>query len=323
MVVLSNTRWHFLLFFGYMHPEAAIAYKCSLLSGEAGQLQAALAQAQSVLHLAALSQATISTAKTQPQPQSLTCLAWLIKGLYMAGHTAAYELAMLPLHFLTSGQSSATQDHSSQTNSTGNDTVKAAETNQVGQEDRFHGRSTSPSDSTMQLTESASIGAAAAVYELVPAEQNSILSFSRDLAHAKVKLLWQQRFFTQSLQQLQQSLHGATTSGASSATQMEVDDGEAADSNSSIADQQKKQPNKGQSVRQQHLLLTLAHLVKGTPPHIVKTALPGLVGLLLRTLDLLQLNMHSTDASLLLAVLFTVEGVLRDAAGMPYACIQK
>lgn len=317
MVVLSSTRWHFLLHAS----RGCIAYKCSLLSGEAGQLQAALAQAQSVLHLAALSQATISTAETQPQPQSFTCLAWLIKGLYMAGHTAAYELAMLPLHFLTSGQSSATQ--AAQNNPTGNDTVTAAETDEVSEQDRFHGSSTSPSDSTMELTESASIGAAAAVYELVPAEQNSILSFSRDLAHAKVKLLWQQRFFTQSLQQLQQSLHGATTSGASSATQMEVDDGEAAETNCSIADQQEKQPNKGQSVQQQQLLLALAHLVKGTPPHVVKTALPGLVGLLLRTLDLLQLNMHSTDASLLLAVLFTVEGVLRDAAGMPYACIQK
>ena len=280
-------------------------------------MQAALAQSQSVLHLTAISEATSSTAGTQCQPQTFTCLAWLIKGLYMAGHTAAYDLAMLPLRFLSTMNASAAQvaqHHSPHGSPARNDTVSAAGTDAASNESRGPGSDATTSNS--MIIESASIAAAAAVYEVVPAEQHSILSLSKDLAHAKVKPLWQQRFFTQILQQLQQSLDGANTA----ASQMEVDSDDAADTNFKTADQQGKHSRK-QGLQQEHLLITLAHLIKGAPPDIVKTALPGLVGLLLRALNLLQQTTHTTDASLLLAVLLTVEGVLRDAAGIRYAFV--
>ena len=204
--------------------------------------------------------------------------------------------------------------------------------------------------------------AAAAVYEVVPAGEDSILSLTKELAHVKQKPLWQQRFFTQMLQQLQQSLASTSVAAASApvtSDQQPTDNKQqclhdkaaaaaasAAATDTVMSEQQptdnkqssfhdkatavatsdtvtSEQQQQGHSTgncdmpnQRAHLLIALAHLVKGTPMHIVKTALPGLVGLLLQALDVLQQGRYSRDATLLLAVLHAVESALQDAAGM-------
>lgn len=266
-----------------------------LLIGEAATLQGAIAQAQSLLYLSD-SSAFSMEAQAKPAPASFISLAWLIKGLYMAGHAGAFDLAMLPIQYLVSSRTTATlfsQADSLHGNSAMESTAKVSDS--TAQQKPADLRPTED-DSDVAETQAA----AALVYQLVPAGiQDGVLSFSKDLAHTKQKPLWQQRFFTQILQQLQQRL----TSTATSAT---VD----------VATNGHQQGSPDLAAQEEHLLVALAHLVNGTPAHVVKPALPGLVGLLLRALDVLQKERHSKVSLLLLAMLRALESVLHEAPGM-------
>lgn len=220
----------------------------------------------------------------------------------MAGHAAAFELAMLPLHYLTSRHTTAAQDQHPHGTLAMTDTTTASDRH-------THHNFAEEEQSSEQSSIAAIQAAAASLFQLVPASQVSILSLDKDLGHTTQKLLWQQRFFTQSLQQLKKLLQGTSTPVTA----------EPVSTSAPLANEQKpqtKQLGSGQPVQYEHLLVALAHLVKGTPAHIVKTALPGLVGLLLQALAVLQQPSHSTDASLLLGVLQTVDSVMKDATGM-------
>lgn len=276
-----------------------------LLAGDAASLQTAIAQAHSLLHLTPHFLQPVAEPQTFPRPASFTCLAWLVKGMYMAGHVAAFDLAMLPLDYFTSRHATAAQpaqEHHQHGIIAVTDTTTASDT---------HTQHILPEEGqSSELSSTAAIQAAAAsLYQLVPASQFSILSLDKGLGHTTQKLLWQQRFFTQSLQQLEKLLNGATdpvTTNSASTSVLLINDQQP----------QTNQSGSGQAVQQEHLLVALAHLVKGTPAHIVKTALPGLAGLLLQGLAVLQQPGYSTDSSLLLGVLKTVDSVMKDATGM-------
>ena len=279
----------------------------------------------------------------------------------MAGHKAAFDLAILPIQFLTTAHTSTAQtarQHSPQPTRAVDGTVASDESSMSNTARQAVGTT---ADASSGSEGPASVAAAAAaVYEVVPAGQDSILSLTKELAHVKQKPLWQQRFFTQMLQQLQQSLASTSVAAVSDTvmTDQQPTDNqqhslqdkataaaaassdavmneqqptdkqqhslhnhatEAATSDTVTSEQQQQRQstcNRDLPNQQAHLLIALAHLVKGTPMHIVKTALPGLVGLLLQALDVLQQGRYSRDATLLLAVLHAVETVLQDAAGM-------
>ncbi|KAL0023064.1 hypothetical protein WJX79_007041 [Trebouxia sp. C0005] len=77
-----------------------------------------------------------------------------------------------------------------------------------------------------------------------------------------------------------------------------------------------QQPTDSTDKRQQGpLLLALACLLKGTPAHISKADLPGMVGLLLTALDVLQLPGQCRDKGVLRGALRSVQAVMKESTG--------
>lgn len=244
--------------------------------------------------------ASASSPFGQPQSaHSFTCLAWLIKGLSMAGHRAGPTLAELPLSYLSSTHSRGTDSslQGQQLTVVGGG-VSAARDGIAGVTD---------TDGQLQQDPSAEgdcFHEAAATFEVVPAGPDCMLSLSREASHVKVKPLWQQRFYTVNLQQLEKLLKQSPQSA-------DGVDGQ--------------QPAKGHVERQQGpLLLALAYLLKGTPSKISKADLPRLIGLMLTSLDMPQLPGRCKDKSVMLSLLQSIQLVMKDPTGerdQPCACI--
>lgn len=281
-------------------------------------LQGAIAEMLVALHLSPPSQGASPTKQQLPRPHSFTCLAWIAKGLYMTGYKGGLDLALLPIHCLShpwlfTHQSPQTQEalHTHHGQGPGC-SDKPQPPDEASNLDSSEGCVTVAGHS-----EAESIQAAAAVYSLVPSAPNSILSLSKDCAHAKQKPLWQQRFFTQVLQKLEQVLAEARSNTAPGAVAEAPSKHQPQHSNAS-AQHEQLQDSSG-SPQHEHLLLALANLVQGTPIHIVKTALPRLLGWLLQALHVLQRPQHNRGPALLLAVLGAVESMLQDPAGLSTA----
>ena len=146
--------------------------------------------------------------------------------------------------------------------------------------------------------DSACVQAAAATFELVPSTQASSLAFSKDMAHVIVKPLWQQRFYTIALQQLEKLLTQSQSTASLS------------------ADAQASQGH----MRQGPLLLALAYLLKGTPVNISKADVLRLLGWLLTALNVLQHTSQCNDKDAIAGLLKLVKTVVEDPTGSSLCC---
>ena len=135
--------------------------------------------------------------------------------------------------------------------------------------------------------------AAAATYETVPANRSCVLSLSSDMAHVVVKPLWQQRFYTVALQQLEKLLQ------QSESADILIQDGKSSQCHS----------------QQGPLLLALAYLLKGTPAKISRADLPRLLRWLLKALELLQQPDQCTEKAVMADLLERVKTMIEDPTG--------
>ena len=225
---------------------------------------------------------------TAPSPCSFTCLAHILQGACMAGHKAALPLIALPLSYLEGvpgqGAVSAPEPADEQPISDPNRLTSAV--------------SGSASTSQAAVSPGTTAGnrccqAAAAVFEMVPSTNVSVLSLSKDMAHVTVKPLWQQRFYTAALQQLEKLL---------------------AQSESAVSLSPEAQSGQGHS-QQGALLLALAYLLKGTPAKISKADLPRLLRWLLMALELLQQPIQCAAVCVMAHLLELVKTVMEDPTG--------
>ena len=271
-----------------------IASALSLLGLPAYTRQAAAAPMQDAATVGA--QAS-SSGRQGPTAVSFTCLAWLIKGLSMAGHSASLQLVDIPLSYLSSHQAPASDQppqasHAVMKTEQGSSPVDGGDhTGQAGL-----GR-TPIADESLQrsATTGQCLQAAAATFELVPSAQDSILPLSREMSHVKVKLLWQQRFYTVALQRLEKLLTVHESAGRTNG----------------------QQPTDSTDKRQHGpLLLALAYLLKGTPANLSRADLPRIVGLLLTALDVLQLPGQCRDKGVLRGALQSVQAVMKEPTGV-------
>ncbi|DBA97294.1 TPA: mms19 nucleotide excision repair [Trebouxia sp. C0004] len=231
-----------------------------------------------------------------PTAASFTCLAWLIKGLSMAGHAASLQLVDIPISYLSSHQAPAS-DKPLQASHAVTKIQQGSSAADGGDHTRQTGRGGMPiADEALQYsaTTGQCLQAAAATFELVPSAQDSILPLSREMSHVKVKLLWQQRFYTVALQRLEKLLTVRESAG-------DTDGQQPTDS----ADKRQHGP----------LLLALAHLLKGTPANLSRADLPRIVGLLLTALDVLQLPGQCKDKGVLKGALQSVQAVMKEPTG--------
>ncbi|KAA6427990.1 MAG: MMS19 nucleotide excision repair protein [Trebouxia sp. A1-2] len=229
---------------------------------------------------------------------SFTCLSWLIKGICMAGlwTLTGLQLMDIPLSYLSSHQAPASEQplqasHAVMKTEQGSFPANGGDhTGQAG----LGGTSIADEPLQHSATTEQCLQAAAATFELVPSAQDSILPFDRETSHVKVKLLWQQRFYIVALYRLKELLTVCESAGST--------DGQ--------------QPTDSTDKRQQGpLLLALACLLKGTPAHISKADLPGMVGLLLTALDVLQLPGQCRDKGVLRGALRSVQAVMKESTG--------
>ena len=241
-----------------------------------------------------------SSSVQSPSAEGFTCLAWLIKGLSMAGHAAGLHLVGLPLSYLHTHQTPPSdpqlqpQQRDVVNASSSSHTDGCGDANQSGVGGAVDGEGVQQHPAAAWEC----IQAAAATFEVVLSDQDSVLSLSRDLSHVKVKLIWQQRFYTAVLQQLEKLLATAPRLAAKSSTD-------------------EQPPTKGTTERQQGpLLLALAYLLKGTPAKLSKADLPRLVGTLLTALDVLQLPGQCRDKGVLTGLSESVQAVMKDPTGM-------
>ena len=230
---------------------------------------------------------------------SFTCLSWLIKGICMAGlwTLTGLQLMDIPLSYLSSHQAPASEQplqasHAVMKTEQGSFPANGGDhTGQAG----LGGTSIADEPLQHSATTEQCLQAAAATFELVPSAQDSILPFDRETSHVKVKLLWQQRFYIVALYRLKELLTVCESAGST--------DGQ--------------QPTDSTDKRQQGpLLLALACLLKGTPAHISKADLPGMVGLLLTALDVLQLPGQCRDKGVLRGALRSVQAVMKESTGV-------
>ncbi len=233
----------------------------------------------------------LSTSWQSPSAHSFTCLTWLIKGLSMAAHKPALHLAETTLSYLDHFPAADQSLQASQSPSSSSSQNPAA-TGSIEPSPASESRKSQQSAAAM----TDAIQAAAATFESVPASQESVLSLSKDFSHVTVKPLWQQRFYTVTLQQLEKALLHPQ-----SAARMGTDE---------------QQPAEGSDKGQQGpLLLALAYLLKGTPAKLSKADLPRLVGLLLTALEVFQLPGQCEDKDVMLALLQSVQSVMKDPTG--------
>ena len=227
-----------------------------------------------------------------PTPCSFTCLAHILKGACMAGHKAALPLIALPLSYLDSFQAQAVMSDPA-----GPDAPAHA---WPGSSATLLTSAAPAPASTPQAVQPAGntagsqcCQAAAATFEVVPSNKTSVLSLSNRMAHVVAKPLWQQRFYTLALQQLEKLLtHSEST-----------------DSRSPVEEA-------GQGLTQQGaLLLALAYLLKGTPAKISKADLPRLLKWLLMALKLLQQPDQGADKSVIAELLELVKTMIKDPTG--------
>ena len=210
----------------------------------------------------------------------------------MAGHKAALPLSALPLSYLNSFQGQAIVFDPA-----GPDAPANA---WPGSNAILHTSAASAPASAPQAVQppgntagSQCCQAAAVTFEMVPSNKAGVLSLSSDLAHVVVKLLWQQRFYTIALQQLEKLLSHA----------------ESADS---LSSEEKTSKSHGQHGP---LLSALAHLLKGTPAKITKADVPRLLRWLLMALEVLQQPDQCADKSVMANLLELVKAMLEDPAG--------
>lgn len=221
------------------------------------------------------------------RPRSFTCLANILKGTCMAGHEAGLPLIALPLSYL--------QGFGSQVSMSGSASANAADTAQQTPAVPTH--ASSPHQAALPSgypAGSECCQAAAAVFELVPSTTAvGVLSLSKDLAHVIVKPLWQQRFYTAALQQLEKLLT-ETDSPASQTPDLQSSQGHR---------------QKGR------LLLALAYLLKGTPAKLSRADLPRLFRWLLKALEVLQQPGLCADKFVMAHLLELVRSVIEDPTG--------
>ena len=277
----------------------AIASTLSLLGLPAYTCQTAAAPVQDT---AADGVQSSSSSKQGPTAVSFTCLAWLIKGLSMAGHSASLQLVDIPLSYLSSHQAAASDQplqasHAVMKTEQGSSPADGGDhTGQAG----LGGTPIADEPPQHSATTQQCLQAAAATFELVPSAQDSILPLSREMSHVKVKLLWQQRFYTVALQRLEKLLTARESAGNT--------DGQ--------------QPTNGTDERQHSpLLLALAYLLKGTPANLSRADLPRLLGLLLTALDVLQLPGQCREKGVLRGALQSVQAVMKEPTGVPMQLI--
>ena len=240
-----------------------------------------------------------SSSRQGPTAVSFTCLAWLIKGLSMAGHSASLQLVDIPLSYLSSHQAPAPDQplkasHGGMKTEQGSlhaDSDCADQTGKAG----LVGTPVADEPPQHSVTTEQCLQAAAATFEVAPSAQDSILPLSRQMSHVKVKLLWQQRFYTVALQRLEKLLTVRESAGST--------DGQ--------------QPTDGTDQRQHGpLLLALAYLLKGTPANLSRADMPRILGLLLTALDVLQLPGQCRDKGVLRGALQSVQTVMKEPAGV-------
>ncbi len=239
-----------------------------------------------------------SSDRQDPTAVSFTCLAWLIKGLCMAGHSASLQLVEIPLSYLSSHQV-PDYDQTLKASHGGMKAEQGSSPADDGDHTGQGGLDGVPIADKSSLQHSATTGqclqAAAATFELVPSAQDSILPLSREVSRAKVKLLWQQRFYTVALQRLKKLLTMHESAGST--------DGQ--------------QPTNSTDKRQHGpLLLALAYLLKGTPANLSRADMPCILGLLLTALDVLQLPGQCRDKSVLRGALQSVQAVMKEPTGV-------
>lgn len=233
-----------------------------------------------------------------PTPCSFTCLAHILKGACMAGHKAALPLIALPLSYLNSFQG-----HAIVSDPAGPDT---SANSWPGSKAVLHTSAVSSPASTPQGVQapgntagSQCCQAAAVTFEMILSNKAGVLPLSSDLAHVVMKPLWQQRFYTIALQQLEKLLSQS----------------ESADS---LSPEAKSSQGHGQ---QGPLLLALAHLLKGTPAKISKADLPRLLRWLLMALKMLQQPDQCADKSVVADLLELVKTMIEDSTGRLYATL--
>ncbi len=239
-----------------------------------------------------------SSDRQSPTAVSFTCLAWLIKGLSMAGHSASLQLVDIPSSYLSSHQVPA-PDQPLKASHGGVKSEQGSSQADCGDQTGQAGLDGTPIADEPSLQPSATTGqclqAAAATFELVPSAPDSILPLSREMSHVKVKLLWQQRFYTVALQRLEKLLTARESAGNT--------DGQ--------------QPTDGTDERQHGpLLLALAYLLKGTPANLSRADMPRILGLLLTALDVLQLPGQCRDKGVLRGALQSVQAVMKEPTGV-------
>ena len=279
----------------------AIASTLSLLGLPAYTCQTAAAPVQDT---AADGVQSSSSSKQGPTAVSFTCLAWLIKGLSMAGHSASLQLVDIPLSYLSSHQAPASDQplkasHGGMKAEQGSSHADSDCNDQTGKAGLV---GTPVADEPLQhsVTTEQCLQASAATFELVPSAPDSILPLSREMSHVKVKLLWQQRFYTVALQRLEKLLTVRESAGSTD----------------------RQQPTDGTDERQHGpLLLALAYLLKGTPANLSRADLPRLLGLLLTALDVLQLPGQCREKGVLRGALQSVQAVMKEPTGVPMQLI--
>lgn len=240
-----------------------------------------------------------SSNRQSPTAVSFYCLAWLIKGLSMAGHSASLQLVDIPLSYLSSHQAPASDQplkasHGGMKAEQGSSHADSDCNDQTGKAGLV---GTPVADEPLQhsVTTEQCLQASAATFELVPSAPDSILPLSREMSHVKVKLLWQQRFYTVALQRLEKLLTVRESAGSTD----------------------RQQPTDGTDERQHGpLLLALAYLLKGTPANLSREDMPRILGLLLTALDVLQLPGQCRDKGVLRGALQSVQAVMKEPAGV-------
>ena len=284
------------VFTGDQPLDDGIATALTLMGFASGKQEAAEAAVEVHKITSNTTSSSSSSSMQGPSGEGFTCLAWLIKGLSMAGHAASLHLLGLPLSYLHTHQSPPWDPllQPQQMDAPHSGTDDGGDAHQSGAGGAVDGGG-------LQQHPAAAwecIQAAASTFKLVLSDQDSVLSLSRDLSHVRVKLIWQQRFYTAVLQQLEKLLTAAPQSAADSSTDEQL-------------------PTKGTTERQQGpLLLALAYLLKGTPAKLSKADLPGLVGTLLTALDVLQLPGQCRDKGVLTGLLESVQAVTKDPTGV-------
>ena len=205
----------------------------------------------------------------------------------MAGHKAALPLIALPLSYL--------QGFEGQVSMSGPTSADASDAALLTPAVPTH--ASTPHQAALPPGDPAgdqSCQAAAAAFGLVPdTQQLGVLSLSKDMAHVIMKPLWQQRFYTAALQQLEKLL--AQSESAASQT----------------PDMQSRQGHSQKGC----LLLALAYLLKGTPAQISKADLPRLLRWLLMGLELLQQPGLCADKCVMTHLLELVKSVIEDPTG--------